>query len=360
MRTIKAFVVVTVITVQAFAVGVGPARSAAAVAEYAFEGTLASSVASAPDLVAIGKGENAFVDEDVLGTTRTVLRFPMRNGLRLSPTTDLVDGESYTIELLFRLHEIEGWRKLVDFAGGSDDAGLYSFYGQLNLYPTALATPASILADTYALVVLTRDASGTVAGYVNGVQQFSFDDSERHAVIAEGDTLRFFRDDRLTMGLEASAGAVSRIRLYDAPLTELEVTALACAELPGVICGSDGDDHLTGTSGDDLILAGPGDDTIDGAGGNDTIAGQDGNDTIVTSDGADVLVGGDGDDTLTSGAGADVLSGQVGADTLTAGAGRDVLDGGDGPDRLSAEGGKDLCIGGRGKDEFEGCEFGSP
>jgi hypothetical protein len=65
-------------------------------------------------------------------------------------------------------------------------------------------------ADSYVHVVLTRDASGTVAGYVNGSRQFSFNDINELAVIDANDTLLFFRDD-LTTRTEYSSGAVAQM-----------------------------------------------------------------------------------------------------------------------------------------------------
>jgi hypothetical protein len=73
--------------------------------------------------------------------------------------------------------------------------------------------------------VLTRNSGGTVVGYVNGVQQFSFVDDDDRSTISAADTLRFFRDNTAT-GSEQSAGAAARIRLYDRPLSAGEVAAL--------------------------------------------------------------------------------------------------------------------------------------
>jgi hypothetical protein len=66
-----------------------------------------------------------------------------------------------------------------------------------------------------------------VAGYVDGVRQFAFQDGDGLAEIAS-DTLRFFVDDSETRR-EYSEGAVTRIRLYDRALTANEVAALACS-----------------------------------------------------------------------------------------------------------------------------------
>lgn len=212
-----------------------PVVTVAVTADYRFRNSLASSVGTAPDLVEIKHGSSGFADKAVLGHTRTVLRFAGGSGLLLAPAAGVIDNRQYSIELLFRLHHLEGWRKIIDFKRASDDSGLYSLDGCLNLYPMALASRMTIEEDSYVQVVLTRDASARVVGYVNGVRQFSFRDVDELAVIDANDTLRFFSDDLVT-DAEYSGGAVSRIRLYDGPLTENEVAGLACAELPGALC----------------------------------------------------------------------------------------------------------------------------
>jgi hypothetical protein len=212
------------------------ASAAAVTADYRFQHSLTSSVGAAPDLVEVGSGSSRFVDEALLGRTRTVLRLARRSGLVLAPTTGVIDSRTYTIELVLRLRVLDGWRKIIDFKNASDDSGLYNCSGRLSFFPIAGGARATIEADAYVHVALTRDASGRVAGYVNGVRQFSFRDTQRLAVIDTNDTLLFLRDDSQTGASEYSPGAVSRIRLYDRPLSGNEV-ARACAELPGTVCG---------------------------------------------------------------------------------------------------------------------------
>jgi hypothetical protein len=311
----KSFALVPLVLAQVLVLGPGPARAAAVAADYRFQNSFASSVGTVPDLTEIGHGSGSFADEDVLSATRTVLRFPRGNGVVLSPATGVINTGEYTIEVLFRFHRIESWRKIIDFKNGTDDSGLYSLDGHLNFFPTEIATSRSIEADTYAQVVLTRVASGKVAGYVNGVRQFSFRDVDGFAVIDPDDTLRFFKDDKITRG-EQAKGAVSRIRLYDGALTPTEVAALACQQIPNAICGSDADDQITGTAGDEIVLAGAGDDTVDGGGGNDILLGQAGADTLAADEGRDHLQGGTGPDELDGGAGNDFCSGGPGGDRL--------------------------------------------
>jgi hypothetical protein len=78
-------------------------------------------------------------------------------------------------------------------------------------------------------VVLTRDSTDRVVGYVNGVRQFAFADRRGLAEVSRKETLRFFVDDLRTTG-EYSSGTVSQIRLFDRSLTANEVALLACTE----------------------------------------------------------------------------------------------------------------------------------
>ena len=204
-------------------------RQASVTADYRFENSLADSVGAAAELSAIGADATGFIDEAVLGQTRPVLTFDRGSGLALTPASAVI-GSEYTIELVFRFDRLDGWVKIVDFNDATEDCGLYSLDGRMDFWPITTGFGAALEADSYAHVVLTRDATDTVVAYVNGARQLSFHDTGDIAVIDANDTLRLFSDDTVTPN-EDSAGAVSRIRLYDGPLTASEVAALA-AEFP--------------------------------------------------------------------------------------------------------------------------------
>ena len=204
-------------------------RQATVTADYRFENSLADSVGAAAELSAIGADATGFIDEAVLGQTRPVLTFDRGSGLALTPAS-VVIGSEYTIELVFRFDGLDGWAKIVDFNDAREDCGLYSLDGRMDFWPITTGLGAALEADSYAHVVITRDATDNVVAYVNGARQLSFHDTGDIAVIDTNDTLRLFSDDTVTPD-EDSAGAVSRVRLYDGPLTASEVASLA-AELP--------------------------------------------------------------------------------------------------------------------------------
>jgi hypothetical protein len=221
----------------------GTAAAATPTADYQFQNTLSSSTGAAPSLTAIGFHTNSFITDSVDGVPQTVLRYPLNNGVQLSPTTGVVGNAVYTIAVLVRIDDIfgkqpgaagTGWVRLVDFKHGSPDSGLYDYRGQLNLYPDIYGTesPAPLVDGVYEMVVLTRDSTGLVTGYVNGVQQFSFSDTLQDAVIDGHNTLRFFRDNTGTAPNEASSGAVARIELFSTALSASDVAALTPAGAP--------------------------------------------------------------------------------------------------------------------------------
>src|SRR5664280_2487388 len=105
----------------------------------------------------------------------------------------------------------------------ANNNGLYALNGTLYYYPAANAPSATIAPSNYVQVVLTRDASSNVVGYVNGVQQFSFADTQNYATLAGSpEMLRFFKDN----GGEDAPGTIARIRLYDKVMPPAQVATL--------------------------------------------------------------------------------------------------------------------------------------
>jgi len=191
-------------------------------ADYQLQNTRDSSVGSAAALADIG-GTNSFTSAVVDGVSTTVLTFSQGNGVSLTPTSGVVPNDTYTIVMLCSLQTTSGYRRLIDFKNAGSDNGLYVQYGHLYFYPSGYGNPVSIAANTWVQVVVTRDTTGTVTGYVDGVQQFQFSDTSSLGVISSN-TLRFFRDDGGSF--ESSAGSVARIRLYNGALTATQVSAL--------------------------------------------------------------------------------------------------------------------------------------
>lgn len=190
-------------------------------ADYRFQNSLATSVGSAPALTNLGA--NTFITANVDGASRTVLRFPLNNGVALGQASSVIPNNVYTIVILFSFDIVNSWRRVIDFKNAAFDTGAYSLDGGLQFYPDTPAGPTgSIRSNTFVQVVLTRDSSRNVTGYVNGVQQFSFIDTADNGALNAANVLRFFRDD----GTEASAGSIARLRIYEVALSAAQVDAL--------------------------------------------------------------------------------------------------------------------------------------
>jgi uncharacterized repeat protein (TIGR01451 family) len=211
----------------ALAAGSTASASAAVLkADYGFSGNLTSSVLPAPDLVQVGScpTPNNFATESVNFVSDQVLDFDAGCGLQLDTSTLIAQG-TYSISMLFRFTDVAGFRRLFDSTPGLLDHGLYVSDSRPDYYIgfDNVGPDAPVGANQWGQLVLTRDAATQeVIVYYNGVQEFSFTDFGNEAAIDAAQMPRFFIDD----ATENSAGAVSRLRLWDAPLTPAEVAAL--------------------------------------------------------------------------------------------------------------------------------------
>lgn len=309
------------------ALAIAPAVAPAAgtlKADYQLEGNHSSSCGSAPSLVDVGPGSNAFGTESVDGSSNGVLTFPADNGLRLN-TAGLIPQNRYTVIMQFRVADLNGggngYVRLLAFDGPDppvSDSGFYVTSGSLDFYvkPVDNSEPTpTVAANQFVNVAITRSAAGLVSVYNNGALRISYDDSASGIGLLAGNSLEFFKDN---LG-EESAGAVARIRIYDDALSPAEILAPPacqqfCAGRLATITGTPGNDKLKGTARRDVIAA---------LGGNDTASGLAGNDLICGGAGRDRLKGGPGRDTLRGEAGKDVLKGGPLKDRLIGGPGKD-------------------------------------
>ncbi len=197
--------------------------NAAKVAEYSFQNNYQSSVGGAPDL--INYGLVAFDNEVVYGEDRTVLTFTVHSGVVLSLFRSLLSNPNvYTIAILARFDTEGRWNKILDFSNLSFNDGLYTKNGGLIFYPY-LGGEETPIDQAYHAIVLTRNITGVLTGYVDGVHQFTQDDSIYKAgITSPADQLHIFVDEDDVE--EAEVGAVAGIRIWNTSLDASEVAAI--------------------------------------------------------------------------------------------------------------------------------------
>jgi hypothetical protein len=201
-----------------------PAK-AAVVANYQFQNTLSSTIASAPDLVPFVLG--SYSSASIGGTPTTVYNFGKQQGLSLDATGLISDN--YTIAALLSFDDISDYRKILDFKNLTSDTGLYTNDGQLVFYDedNEPSGGPTVGPGTFFEVVLTRDSSNALmTAYFDGTPVFSFSDSSSLGVISAANLLNIFQDDAPTEGNESSSGSVAGLRIFDNVLTDAEVAAL--------------------------------------------------------------------------------------------------------------------------------------
>ena len=209
-------------------------------ADYQFQDTLASSVAAAPDLFDGGPGK-AFDTEHVGSCPAArVLTFPADNGFSLN-ATGLVQNSRYSVVMLVRLNDVSGYRKLLDWVGGSQDRGLYVHNGVLDYFDSAgddhdeftMIAPGewveiAFIADQVGPGLFRQTTA--INGVIRALSTFGAPNDATF-----GTELRFLWDDEAT-GDEETGGAVSRIRVYDGALTDTELAEIFGDSLHPPVC----------------------------------------------------------------------------------------------------------------------------
>ncbi|MCK7592911.1 LamG domain-containing protein [Pseudomarimonas salicorniae] len=197
------------------------------VADYDFLGWLGDALGNGPVLERIGGPGTGYVEVTADGNTRLVLSVPEGAGLRLA-SGPLLPLDTYSIAMIVSLSSTNSYAKLLDTNALTVDSGLYARNNQLRYYTAGQATSTSFPDGVLRQVVVTRAANGTYTGYLDGFQQFSFDDSTagQGTPISAQRLLHFLRDDDITGNSEESNAVIHRIRLFDSALSAAQVAAL--------------------------------------------------------------------------------------------------------------------------------------
>lgn len=194
-------------------------------ADYQFQGNLNSSVGTAPalsNLTAVGNGANTYVTSTVDGYSRQVLQFPQNNGVQIPDLASIVPNTgSVTIVALFKFSNISGHRRLVDFSGGTENEnGGFMIDGRIESEPNGSHAPTD--QDSFVQITLVRGLAGVIAVYRDNVSATSNPDDG--SPVTAG--IRFFQDWAGANPVQASAGSIARLRVFDGPLTVQQIHQL--------------------------------------------------------------------------------------------------------------------------------------
>ena len=141
----------------------------------------------------------------------------------------LTDRANYSIEMLFFIEDVKGWKKLIDFKNRVSDSGFYSVDGIVNFFGigSGLGPYATFIPFVPAHMVLTRNGSDNqFIIYVYGVEQINFTDSTGWAIFSGPDNIIHFLRDDTKPYYEDPSGFLDYVRIYDGVLAPDEVQAL--------------------------------------------------------------------------------------------------------------------------------------
>ncbi len=211
-------------------------NAATLAAAYTFSGNLNAQEGGVAALTAVDPlGNNGFVTDTVFGSSRTVYSFngnttpAQQAGLTFNDSSNLISPSSYSLEIVFDLANVSGYRRLVDTQNRASDNGLYNLGGGLSLYPSANNPAAGFANNTYADLIFT-DNGTSVSAYVNGVLQFTIADSQLNLNNANNPSqfVNLFLDNTAGGGQgEYSSGNIALFEAFDGVLSQSDVTALS-------------------------------------------------------------------------------------------------------------------------------------
>lgn len=132
----------------------------------------------------------------------------------------------YTIEMLFKLVPpyLAQWQRIIAFKNDTSDNGLYTYQNNLQMYTQNVGTSNLAQPNTWFRLFLTRDSlTDSMKGYINGNLEINFKDN-LHAGIFDSDLI-LFKDDLIVPGEEAG-GTIDFVRIYDEPLTAIQISQI--------------------------------------------------------------------------------------------------------------------------------------
>lgn len=220
------------------ALATATSAQAAPIADYSVQFNSQFDAAAHPELGLV----NADVTADGLQTHGFYNDQGVPSQITLDASGILPSAGDYTIKMDFGGVAVTRWSvKLLDFANRTQDMGLYIDNHNISFYDYQggwnMGSSPLIQDNMPFSVTLSRSsATNLVAGYINGVQQFSFLDTLGLAVFNPSQ-FYLFTDDVATPGsggdaYESRAGVIKSIDIYQMALSATDVASISAVPEP--------------------------------------------------------------------------------------------------------------------------------
>ena len=200
----------------------GAAAHAAAtlVADYEFSGDLSSSVAGAPNLIAVDPGNvGSFNAGGTYNWGGSASPATSQGGFTFDNNSGLLPNNDYSVALRFEFNTgNNAFRRILDFQNRASDNGLYAgTSNDLDLFGGGGDGLTSLDSGEFHSVVLTV-GGGVVTGYVDGTQAFSVADNGAADINNPQNVLNLFLDNTGGFSSEWSAGTIDFAKFYSGVL----------------------------------------------------------------------------------------------------------------------------------------------
>ncbi|WP_353717967.1 LamG-like jellyroll fold domain-containing protein [Dyadobacter sp. 676] len=147
---------------------------------YDFNNGLNPIETGGPALKPLGQ-PGQIIKEQIPGSdylSRSIYVFEKNSGLQFNNAdTKGFLNKSFTVEIYFKLNELDSWKRVLDFKNRKSDYGTYIYNGKLNFYDFAVSEKAPVRANQYVHYVYSRDhETKTIKMYINGLSKVEFKD----------------------------------------------------------------------------------------------------------------------------------------------------------------------------------------
>jgi hypothetical protein len=163
----------------------------------------------------------------------TGYNFGLGQGPSLGNAASVINSSVYSLEMYFEIDQVSSYRSLISFDNRTTDSGLYNNNANLTLYRggNVAVSPTPVFApNVMTHLLVTRDGSNNFTAYVNGVQQFTYADTQGVTTFSGPNNIIWLLRDNSG---ENASGFLDFVRIYDTPLTQAQIAERYQTVVPG-------------------------------------------------------------------------------------------------------------------------------